>query len=143
LLGAAGEALGYDRLLKTNTAKHRIHSLFRQGWLLYDLIPNMRDGWAAPADPALFRNAAATTDLRGRFRAGLINEGSREGFGTMEHLHLAGRLAGSESVLARPVTVAGIPYGFVHRGGDDGGLFRLGDQAGVIPRSLGMGWRSP
>ncbi|HZE16338.1 MAG TPA: IS4 family transposase, partial [Mycobacterium sp.] len=31
LLGAAGEALGYDRMLKTNTVKHRVHSLFRQG----------------------------------------------------------------------------------------------------------------
>jgi hypothetical protein len=30
LLGAAGEALGYDRHLKSNTAKHRTHSLFRQ-----------------------------------------------------------------------------------------------------------------
>jgi hypothetical protein len=41
LLGAAGETLGYDRMLKTNTAKRRVHSLFRQGCMLYDLIPNM------------------------------------------------------------------------------------------------------
>jgi hypothetical protein len=41
LLGAAGESLGLDRLLKSNTAKRRTHSLFRQGCLLYDLIPNM------------------------------------------------------------------------------------------------------
>ena len=41
LLGAAGEALGYDRMLKTNTAKRRVHSLFRQGCILYDLIPTM------------------------------------------------------------------------------------------------------
>jgi hypothetical protein len=41
LLGAAGEALGYNRHLKSNTAKHRTHSLFRQGCVLYDLIPNM------------------------------------------------------------------------------------------------------
>ena len=41
LLGAAGEALGYDRLLKSNTAKHRTHSLFRQGCMLYELIPTM------------------------------------------------------------------------------------------------------
>jgi len=31
LLGAAGESLGYDRHLKTNTTKRRTHSLFRQG----------------------------------------------------------------------------------------------------------------
>src|SRR5271163_3568608 len=41
LLGAAGEALGYDRHLKSNTSKRRTHSLFRQGAMLYDLIPMM------------------------------------------------------------------------------------------------------
>jgi len=48
LLGAAGEALGYDRMLKSNTAKRRVHSLFRQGCMLYDLIPTMRDEWLGP-----------------------------------------------------------------------------------------------
>jgi len=43
LLGAAGEALGYDRYLKSNTTKRRTHSLFRQGCMLYELIPNMPD----------------------------------------------------------------------------------------------------
>ena len=37
LLGAAGESLGMDRLLRTSTVKRRVHSLFRQGCLLYDL----------------------------------------------------------------------------------------------------------
>jgi hypothetical protein len=41
LLGAAGEDLGYDRYLKSNTTKRRTHSLFRQGRMLYDLIPMM------------------------------------------------------------------------------------------------------
>ncbi len=41
LLGAAGESLGMDRHLKSNTVKTRSHSLFRQGAMLYDLIPNM------------------------------------------------------------------------------------------------------
>ncbi len=41
LLGTAGESLGMDRHLKSNTAKHRTHSLFRQGCLLYALISNM------------------------------------------------------------------------------------------------------
>ena len=43
LLGAAGEQLGYDRHLKTNTSKRRTHSLFRQGSMLYELMPNMTD----------------------------------------------------------------------------------------------------
>jgi Transposase DDE domain len=48
LLGAAGEALGYDRYLKTNTAKRRTHSLFRQGAMLYELIPNMTEFMLRP-----------------------------------------------------------------------------------------------
>jgi hypothetical protein len=41
ILGAAGESLGMDRQLRTSTTKRRVHSLFRQGCLLYELIPNM------------------------------------------------------------------------------------------------------
>ena len=41
VLGAAGESLGLDRLLKANTTKKRVHSLFRQGCMWYELIPNM------------------------------------------------------------------------------------------------------
>src|SRR4051812_27973237 len=38
-LGAAGEARGYDRHLKSNTTKRRTHSLLRQGIMLYQLLP--------------------------------------------------------------------------------------------------------
>jgi hypothetical protein len=48
LLGAAGEAVGLDRLLKSNTAKRRTHSLFRQGCMLYDLIPTMPESRLRP-----------------------------------------------------------------------------------------------
>jgi hypothetical protein len=48
LLGAASEAVGMDRLLKTNTAKRRTHSLFRQGCMLYDLIPTMPEARLRP-----------------------------------------------------------------------------------------------
>ena len=41
LLGAAGEALGYDRHLKSNTSKKRTHSLFPPRAMLYELIPMM------------------------------------------------------------------------------------------------------
>ena len=40
LLGAAGESLPYDRWLKANTVKTHTHSLFRQGLMLYEHIPN-------------------------------------------------------------------------------------------------------
>ena len=43
LIGAACEAVGYDRYLKTNTVKKRTLSLSRQGCLVYDLLPNMPD----------------------------------------------------------------------------------------------------
>ena len=48
LLGAVGESLGMDRLLKSNTSKKRTHSLFRQGCMLYELIPNMPEHRLAP-----------------------------------------------------------------------------------------------
>jgi Transposase DDE domain len=48
ILGAAGESLGIDRLLRTSTVKRRVHSLFRQGCLLYDLIPNMAEARLRP-----------------------------------------------------------------------------------------------
>ena len=42
LLGAAGESMGLDRMLKANTVKKRTHSLFRQGSLYFDKLPNMK-----------------------------------------------------------------------------------------------------
>lgn len=50
----------------------------------------------------------------------------------------ATRLATAEALLPRPLAVAGIPYGFLHRGGEDG-VYRLGDQAAVIPSLTGDG----
>ena len=43
LLGAAGEACGYDRYLESNTAQRRALSLFRQGCTLCELIATMPD----------------------------------------------------------------------------------------------------
>ncbi len=48
LLGTVGESLGMDRLLKSNTSKNRTHSLFRQGCMLYELIPNMPEHRLVP-----------------------------------------------------------------------------------------------
>ena len=48
LLGAAGEALGMDRLLKANTVKKRTHSLYRQGLYYYNAIPKMREERLVP-----------------------------------------------------------------------------------------------
>ena len=43
LLGAAGEALGFDKHLKASTTKRRVHSLFRQGSMHYQLMPTMQE----------------------------------------------------------------------------------------------------
>lgn len=61
LLGAVGERLGLDRLLKSNTSTTRTHSLFRQGCMLYELIPNMPEHRLAPLLQA-FNAAVANTD---------------------------------------------------------------------------------
>ena len=42
LLGAAGEALGFDKWLKTNTVKRRTISLVRQGLMHYGALPKMK-----------------------------------------------------------------------------------------------------
>lgn len=49
LLGAAGESLGMDRMLKANTVKTRTHSLFRQGCHSYASIPGHAAGQARSA----------------------------------------------------------------------------------------------
>lgn len=50
-------------------------------------------------------------------------------------------LGGLRPVLVRPLVVAGVPYGFLHRGMDEGRTepFRVGDQAAVIPSFCGDG----
>ncbi len=48
LLGAASEAIGYDRRLKANTVKTRTHSLLRQGSYWFTMIPNYPTEKLAP-----------------------------------------------------------------------------------------------
>ena len=48
VLGAAGESLGMDRMLKANTSKKRTHSLFRQGCHYYASIPAMKQAELEP-----------------------------------------------------------------------------------------------
>jgi menaquinone-9 beta-reductase len=54
---------------------------------------------------------------------------------------LAARLAGAESCWPRPLSIFGIPYGFVYRAlfNASPGLYRLGDQFAVIPSFCGYG----
>ena len=48
MLGTAGEELGMDRQLRSGTSNRRTHSVFRQGCMLYDLIPNMPEARLRP-----------------------------------------------------------------------------------------------
>lgn len=50
---------------------------------------------------------------------------------------LSRRLEGAHPVLGRPLAIAAIPYGYVRRRSD--GIWRLGDQAAVIPSFSGEG----
>ena len=52
--------------------------------------------------------------------------------------HLAMRLAGAEPLLAKPITITHIPYGYIRRTSEDG-LYCIGDQAAVIPSFTGDG----
>jgi flavin-dependent dehydrogenase len=60
---------------------------------------------------------------------------------TDECPHLRERLTGARGLLDRPLTIAGLPYGYVHAPDrrDPPGLFRLGDQAAVIASLTGDG----
>jgi flavin-dependent dehydrogenase len=52
--------------------------------------------------------------------------------------HLAMRLAGAEPLLAKPIAITHIPYGFI-RPTTENGLYCIGDQAAVIPSFTGDG----
>ena len=52
--------------------------------------------------------------------------------------HLAMRLAGAEPLLAKPIAITHIPYGYIRRTTEDG-FYCIGDQAAVIPSFTGDG----
>jgi flavin-dependent dehydrogenase len=55
--------------------------------------------------------------------------------------HLATRLRGAATLIERPLSIFRVPYGFVHAPSpsDPDGVYRLGDQAAVIPSFSGDG----
>lgn len=58
-----------------------------------------------------------------------------------ESPHLDRRLAAADALFDRPLTIAGVPYGFLYRPAvdDPAGLYRVGDQFAVIPSFSGDG----
>ena len=69
LLGTAGETLGYDRHLKSNTSTRRTHSLFCQGSMLYELIPTMPEHRLRPLVEQFARMLTAQPVFRAMFGA--------------------------------------------------------------------------
>jgi hypothetical protein len=67
LLGTVGESLGMHRLLKSNTSKARSHSLFRQGCMLYDLIPNMPERRLVPLVERFAQAVSEESEFSGLF----------------------------------------------------------------------------
>ncbi|SNX50918.1 Transposase DDE domain protein [Vibrio thalassae] len=55
LLGQTGEEADLERTIKANTSKIRSYSLFRQGCIYYQLLPNMREEWAVPLMENFYR----------------------------------------------------------------------------------------
>jgi hypothetical protein len=67
LLGAAAEAIGFDRMMKANTVKHRTHSLFRQGCYWFSRIPNLPEKWLVPLLQEFERQLAQHAVFRALF----------------------------------------------------------------------------
>jgi flavin-dependent dehydrogenase len=79
-------------------------------------------------------------------RRSVLEAAGRRWDGLIGHLcrenpHLERRLGGAQALLPRPLTISNVPYGYTHqpRREDPQGLFRLGDQMGVIPSFCGDG----
>jgi menaquinone-9 beta-reductase len=118
------------------------------------LAPAEADALRDHVEIVLFRGGYAGLQRVEGGRANLcllVEEGLFEAIGRswdalLRHLreacpHLARRLDGAACLLERPLAVARIPYGLVHRARADEppGLFRLGDQMAVIPSFAGDG----
>jgi hypothetical protein len=102
--------------------------LFRGGYAGLQLVEGGRANFCALADAAWLRRAG------GKLSVLLEMMGS-------ESPVLAARLAGAAPELTAPLTIARVPYGFIHRPAADecDSLYRLGDQAAVIHSFTGDG----
>jgi hypothetical protein len=100
--------------------------LFRGGYAGLQPTAHGRVNLCLVATPAAYR------------RAGGNWQGLLDGIGRDSPL-FARRLRHGEPCWPRPLAVAGQPYGFVHRGGAEGRLHRVGDQLAVIHSFCGAG----
>lgn len=152
---ASGESLSAPRLVLA-TGKHELRGLKRQagGGALGLKLPLLGVGpdsaialLACPGGyaglqprPGGGANLCAALDPR----VSGVAAAARSAEAFLDHIAggsaLAARLlAGLRPAFGRPLTVAGVPYGFVHRGSGAGEPFRIGDQAAVVPSFCGDG----
>ncbi len=147
-----------DRILLA-TGKHELRGQARdRRGTIDDLIGFKQYFRVAPALQASLSGAVEVTAFDGgyagvqRIEGGLINLCllvSRARFATLgswEALFTVllrepglAALGDAEAVLAKPLTISNVPYGFVRRARGDDPLYRLGDQAAVIPSFCGDG----
>lgn len=149
---ANGEAMRTGALVLA-TGKHELRGLRRaaRGGAIGVKLP--LDGVAPEAAILLLACAGGYAGLQPRPGGGAnlcaaldprapgVAEAARSASSFLAHVAAGSTLAehalrGLRPALARPMTVAGVPYGFVHRGG---GPFRVGDQVSVIPSFCGDG----
>ena len=144
------------------TGKHELRGARRiargAGWIglkmYYELSAPHRDALRDHIELILFPGGYAGLQLVERERAVLcvlLHAAQARAVGgkwdpllaflTDQSPHLRLRLAGARSLLDRPLTVAGLPFGYLVTAGtrDPPGLFRLGDQAAVIASLAGDG----
>ncbi len=160
--GGGLDVLGHGRLhaprLYVATGKHDLRGMRREwpanplvGVKMYlRLTPDQQAELAGHIEILLFPGGYAGLQLIEGGRANLclllhrdrFQAAGRDWDGVMDLLgrdcpHLARRIAGATQLLDRPITISGVPYGYV--AAPAAGVFRLGDQMGVIPSFCGDG----
>jgi flavin-dependent dehydrogenase len=109
-------------------AGHVALMAFRRGYAGLQLVEGGK------ANLCLLADGARLKDCGGKFPA-LLEDLCRES------PYLRRMLDGAVALLDQPLTIARVPYGYVYqpRPADPPRIFRLGDQAGVIPSFTGDG----
>jgi menaquinone-9 beta-reductase len=133
--GAARGALGFKMYLRLAPAQ----TAALAGEIVLILFPG---GYAGLQSVEARRTVLCIAVGRARFQAIGGRWSDLLHWLTKANPYLDRVLDGAQPLLPRALAVAGVPYGFLHRespAADTTGLFRLGDQAAVIPSLTGDG----
>jgi flavin-dependent dehydrogenase len=102
--------------------------LFRHGYAGFQLVEGQKANLCLLADRSFLQSAGGDWP-------GLLSELKAQ------NAYLRQLLAGATALLEKPLTIYRVPYGYVHRAkpSNSGQIYRLGDQAAVIPSFTGDG----